>query len=102
MDTDTSSSLPATTTLLPVVIQLCQASGIPLRALVWPLSLGVCLGANATVLGAPVNVVGMGMVGQAGYPVGFVDFIRFGAPIAGLSLVATTIYLLAATAAGYY
>eukprot|EP01126_Amoeba_proteus_P012419 TRINITY_DN15110_c0_g1_i2.p2 TRINITY_DN15110_c0_g1~~TRINITY_DN15110_c0_g1_i2.p2 ORF type:complete len:129 (-),score=23.19 TRINITY_DN15110_c0_g1_i2:244-630(-) len=95
-------SLPSTTTLLPVIVHLSQTSGLPLRMLIWSLSLGVCMGANATIIGAPVNVVAAGMLEQAGSAITFGEFIKFGAPVAVLSLFVSTIYLFVKIASGWY
>lgn len=97
-----TSSLPTTTTLLPIVIQLASTSGLPLRCLVWALSLGVCLGANATLIGAPVNVVGVSLLEQAGHTVTFGEFVKMGTPVALISLVVCTIYVLIKAASGWY
>jgi len=95
-------SLPTTTTLLPIVVQLAASTGLPLRCLTWALALGVCLGANATLIGAPVNVVGAGLLEQAGHPVSFKTFAHFGAPVALGSLFIATAYVLIKATTGWY
>ena len=57
----------------------------------WVLSLGACFGGNATIVAAACNVAASGMAARAGYPIGFVAFLRYG-------LVATLVTLLLATA----
>jgi len=95
-------SLPTTTTLLPIVIELSLRANLDLRCLIWALSLGVCLGANATVIGAPVNVVAVGLLESVGVTITFWDFVKFGSPIALFSLVVATAYALIKASSGWF
>ncbi|MBC7287315.1 MAG: ArsB/NhaD family transporter [Armatimonadetes bacterium] len=59
----------------------------------WALSLGACLGANFTVIGAAANVVVAEISADAGHPIDFFRFMKYGVPITLMSLVICTVYL---------
>jgi len=79
-------NIPFTAAMIPVVDTLSRDD-----AYWWALSLGACFGGNATIVAAACNVAASGMAARAGYPIGFVAFLRYG-------LVATLVTLLLATA----
>jgi Na+/H+ antiporter NhaD/arsenite permease-like protein len=87
-------NIPYTATMIPVVERL-GASGMPIEPLWWSLALGACLGGNATIVGASANVVTANLAGRAGHPIGFALFFRYGAVVAVMSLVISTVYLYA-------
>jgi len=59
----------------------------------WSLALGACLGGNATLVGASANVVVAGVAERSGYPIRFVDYLRYGVPVVIESLVISTAYI---------
>jgi Na+/H+ antiporter NhaD/arsenite permease-like protein len=70
-------NIPFTATMLPIVLFLSESFGLPKdNVLWWSLSLGACLGGNGTMIGASANVVTVGMAEKAGYPIGFVEYMR--------------------------
>jgi Na+/H+ antiporter NhaD/arsenite permease-like protein len=83
-------NIPFTATMIPVVEQL---GGHEDPAYWWSLSLGACLGGNATVIAAAANVAAAGMASRAGRPIGFVPFLRVGIPVTLASLVLSTAYV---------
>ncbi len=85
-------NIPYTAAMIPVVNQLGQ-SGLPIEPLWWALALGACLGGNATIVGASANVVVANMAGRAGHPITFRAFLPYGALVAVVSLVMSTLYL---------
>jgi len=87
-------NIPYTATMIPVVQQL-GAAGLPLEPLWWSLALGACLGGNATIVGASANVVVANMAGRAGHGITFASFLRYGLPVALMSLALSTVYLYA-------
>ena len=64
--------------MIPVVESLSGGEGDD--AYWWALALGACFGGNATLVAAAANVAAAGMAARAGRPIGFVDFLRIGAP----------------------
>jgi Na+/H+ antiporter NhaD/arsenite permease-like protein len=85
-------NIPYTATMIPVVQEL-GASGMPIEPLWWSLALGACLGGNATIVGASANVVVANLAGRAGEPITFRAFMRYGIPVAAMSLVVSTVYV---------
>ncbi len=63
------------------------------KAFWWALSLGSCLGGNATILASATNVVAVGAAGKAGLKISFVKFLKFGILISFQTLLLATIYL---------
>lgn len=89
-------NLPLTAAMLPVVSHLSHA--LPdgnLQGFWWALALGVSLGANGTVVGGSANMVAMGMVSSAGYPVSFFHFLKFGFPYMIISVALSNAWLIA-------
>ena len=60
----------------------------------WALSLGACFGGNLTLVAAAANVAASGMAARAGRPIGFLTFLKVGAPVTAVSLVLATGYVL--------
>jgi Na+/H+ antiporter NhaD/arsenite permease-like protein len=85
-------NIPYTATMLPVVDALGKA-GLATDPLWWSLSLGACLGGNATLIGASANVVTAGMAARADTPIAFDRFARLGIPVTVASLAVCTVYL---------
>ncbi len=67
--------------------------GLNTQAFWWALSLGSCLGGNATILASATNVVAVGAATKAGCKITFVDFLKFGLIITIQSLVLTSAYI---------
>ena len=59
----------------------------------WALSLGSCLGGNATILASATNVVAVGAATKAGCKISFVDFLKFGIIITVQSLLLASAYI---------
>lgn len=85
-------NIPYTATAIPVVQRLAE-SGLPAEPLWWSLALGACLGGNLTVVGASANVVVANMAARAGYPIRFLDFLRYGGIVVAESLAISTVYI---------
>jgi len=86
------NNIPYTATAIPVVDELAR-SGLPAEPLWWALALGACLGGNLTIVGASANVVVANLARRAGYPIRFLDFLKYGSVVVAESLVISTIYL---------
>lgn len=85
-------NIPYTATMIPVVQQL-GTTGLATEPLWWALSLGACLGGNATIIGASANVVAANAVARAGHPISFGRFLRIGGMVALLSLLISSAYI---------
>ncbi len=90
-------NIPFTATMIPVVEQLGEARGYDAAALEpmwWSLSLGACLGGNATLIGASANLVVAGMAEKVGISISFGRFLIVGLPMALISIMISTGYVL--------
>jgi Na+/H+ antiporter NhaD/arsenite permease-like protein len=85
-------NIPYTATAIPVVERLV-ADGMAAQPLWWSLALGACLGGNLTIIGASANVVVANLGSREGHPIRFVEFLRYGAVVAVVSLVISTAYV---------
>ncbi len=85
-------NIPYTATAIPVVERLV-ADGMAAEPLWWSLALGACLGGNLTIIGASANVVVANLAAREDHPIRFVEFLRYGAVVAVVSLVISTAYV---------
>jgi Na+/H+ antiporter NhaD/arsenite permease-like protein len=85
-------NIPYTATAIPVVDHLVEG-GLPSDALWWSLALGACLGGNLTIVGASANVVVANVAERAGHPIGFAQFLRYGAIVVVGSLLISSAYV---------
>ena len=82
-------NIPFTAAMIPVVDALSRDD-----AYWWVLSLGACFGGNATIVAAACNVAASGMAARAGYPIGFVAFLRYGLVVTFVTLLLATAYVM--------
>lgn len=88
-------NIPFTATMLPVAAYLTKAvPGGEKGLFFWALSLGVCLGGNATLIASSPNLVTAGIAERAGFPLSYLRFLLDGLPITIISLFIATIWLL--------
>ncbi len=74
-------NIPFAATMIPVVRNLSSMAGAPgVETLAWTLSIGTDIGGSATPIGASANVVGLGVAGNEGYPIGWGTYCRKLAP----------------------
>jgi Na+/H+ antiporter NhaD/arsenite permease-like protein len=86
-------NIPFVAVAIPVVTRLtAELQGHP-TLLWWALAFGACLGGNATPVGASANVTVTGLAEQAGHPISFGAFSRFGIRVAALSLAMASAFL---------
>lgn len=78
-------NIPYTTTMIPIVQSLGEA--MPTMPLWWSLTLGDCLGGNATMVGEEANVVAANLADTSGNPIGFKLFLKYGLLVTFVSLV---------------
>jgi Na+/H+ antiporter NhaD/arsenite permease-like protein len=82
-------NIPYTVTMVPLIQQLGQS--VDREPLIWALALGANLGGNATVVGASANVVVASMSEARGYPITFVQYLRYGVPATLATMIVATI-----------
>jgi Na+/H+ antiporter NhaD/arsenite permease-like protein len=88
-------NIPFTITMIPIVRLMLESQAVPHDVLWWALSLGACLGGNLTMIGASANIVSCGMAKKYGYAINFFEFMRTSAIATIISLVLSSVILLA-------
>jgi Na+/H+ antiporter NhaD/arsenite permease-like protein len=73
-------NIPFVTIMVPVIVRLSLATGGTLSTFVWSLSLGACIGGNATPIGASANVVGIAVAEKTGHRVTWKKFLNYAVP----------------------
>ena len=86
-------NIPFAATMLPVVQNLEAAGLNPDNILWWSLALGADLGGNATIIGASANVILAGIAEREGYKIGFVQFMKYGVPVAVVCMALSTVWI---------
>lgn len=87
-------NIPFVATLIPLILAM-QADGIDVTSFWWAISLGACLGGNGTMIGASANVVLSDISTKHGYPITFKSYLKVGMPFMLLSIVISTVFLVA-------
>ncbi|KNZ40868.1 SLC13 family permease [Acetobacterium bakii] len=87
-------NIPFVATMIPMILEMGQLSGMNLYPLWWALSLGACLGGNGTVIGASANVVAIGLAEGQGYRITFGKYFRVAFPFMILSIIVSMIYIV--------
>jgi Na+/H+ antiporter NhaD/arsenite permease-like protein len=85
-------NIPYVAAMAPVVANLTTDLGSG-NVLWWALALGADLGGNATIIGASANVVVVGIAARAGHPIRFMEFLKYGVVVTGLSVAVSGLYL---------
>ena len=88
-------NIPFTITMIPIVKLMLQSQAVPHNVLWWALSLGACFGGNLTMIGASANIVSCGMAKKYGYAISFFEFMRISAIATIVSLVLSSLLLIA-------
>jgi Na+/H+ antiporter NhaD/arsenite permease-like protein len=86
-------NIPFVAVSIPIVAQLTGELTGDTIVLWWALSLGACLGGNATVIGASANVTTVGLAERAGARITFAEFSRFGVPVTFFTLLVSTAFV---------
>ncbi|MEJ1410268.1 MAG: ArsB/NhaD family transporter [Candidatus Sedimenticola sp. (ex Thyasira tokunagai)] len=88
-------NIPFVTTMIPLVESMEASLGgaEAVEPVWWSLALGACLGGNGSLIGAAANVMVAGLGDRAGYPLGFLTFIKIGLPVMLLSVVVANLYI---------
>jgi Na+/H+ antiporter NhaD/arsenite permease-like protein len=88
-------NIPYVATMAPVVGTLVDQlpPGTDGTVLWWSLALGADLGGNATAIGASANVVILGLSERAGHRISFLEFTKYGALVALVTIALSMPYL---------
>ncbi len=86
-------NVPFAATMIPVILAM-EGTGIDVTALWWALSLGACLGGNATIIGASANVVMSEISNTNGHPISFGMYFKECFPLTMLTVAISMVYLL--------
>jgi Na+/H+ antiporter NhaD/arsenite permease-like protein len=88
-------NIPFVATMIPLILQMGEMTGMNIFPLWWALSLGACLGGNGTAIGASANVVAIGMAEREGYRITFGSYMKIGFPVMILTVLISTGYVIA-------
>ena len=86
-------NVPYAAAVIPLVREMANLAHLDPHPLWWALSLGACLGGNATLVGASANLVMAGLAEKAGRPITFGNFMRKGIPITLLTMLTSSVYV---------
>ncbi|HET7628343.1 MAG TPA: ArsB/NhaD family transporter [Bacillales bacterium] len=86
-------NIPFVAAMIPVILEFRDYGMMNVDPLWWALSLGSCLGGNATLIGASANVIVAGLASKHRQPLPFFQFMKTGLLVVLLSLVISSIYL---------
>lgn len=78
-----------------VVGEMALEVGMAPEPLYWALAMGACFGGNGSYLGAAANAVLADFAGRGGFPISFGAFLSVGLRVVMISLVISTVFLLA-------
>lgn len=73
-------NIPFAATMVPVITNLANATGIHIETLAYSLAMGTDIGGSATPIGASANVVGVSIASKEGYPIGWGQYCKYMAP----------------------
>ena len=88
-------NIPYVAVTIPLIARLVSGLTGDTEILWWALSLGACLGGNGTAIGASANVTVIGLADKAGHHIAFREFTRYGASMATITLVMSTLFIAA-------
>lgn len=86
-------NIPFVATMIPMLQEMGQISGMNLGPVWWSLALGACLGGNGTLIGASANVIVAGIAEKNGYPISFRQYFKVAFPFMLLSIVISHTYI---------
>ncbi len=86
-------NIPFVATMIPLIKNLSDMTGMNITPLWWALALGACLGGNGTIVGSSANVIVGGLLEKNGYKLSFLDFMKVGFPVMILSIFVSSIYM---------
>lgn len=86
-------NIPLVATLLPIVFDISQITGLELKPLLWAMALGACMGGNATIVASAAGIVAQSASEKAKYPITFFEFLKVGMLSVLLTVGVGSVYL---------
>ncbi|MFC0211832.1 ArsB/NhaD family transporter [Paenibacillus chartarius] len=86
-------NIPFVATMIPMIQEMGHMGVGNLESLWWSLALGACLGGNGSLIGASANLIVAGMSGKEGYPIRFIQYMKYGFPLMLLSILLSSAYI---------
>ena len=86
-------NIPFVATMIPMLQEMGQLSGLNLEPVWWSLALGACLGGNGTLIGASANVIVAGIAEKNGIGLSFRQFMKIAFPLMLVSILLSHIYI---------
>lgn len=87
-------NIPFVATMIPMLQEMGQLSGMSMEPLWWSLALGACLGGNGTLIGASANVIVAGIAEKNGIGLYFVPYLKVAFPLMIVSIILCHAYIL--------
>ena len=94
-------NIPFVTIMVPVIVYLAQTTAGTLSTYAWSLSLGACIGGNATPIGASANVVGIAVAEKTGYRITWKTFLNYAVPPTLIILAICNVMLMVRYLGGF-
>lgn len=86
--------IPVMNSIIPSMIEHTGNSASTIEsALWWSLALGACFGGNGTMFGTAANVVVVGIARHNRHDISFMQFLRYGVPVAVITLLMSSVYI---------
>ncbi len=86
-------NIPYVATMIPMLLDMGQLSGMNMDPVWWSLALGACLGGNGTLIGASANVIVAGIAEKNGIALTFRKFTSIAFPFMLISILISHCYL---------
>lgn len=86
-------NIPFVATMIPMLQEMGQLSGLNLEPAWWSLALGACLGGNGTLIGASANVIVAGIAEKNGIGLTFRQYLLVAFPLMIVSIILCHIYV---------
>lgn len=86
-------NIPFVATMIPMLQEMGQLTGMPMEAVWWALALGACFGGNGTMIGATPNLVVANIGSLNGIRFTFTKYLKLGFPIMIFSVALAHVYL---------
>lgn len=86
-------NIPFVATMIPMLQEMGNLTGMPMDAVWWALALGACFGGNGTMIGATPNLVVANIGMSNGVKFTFANYFKLGFPIMIFSVICAHIYL---------
>jgi Na+/H+ antiporter NhaD/arsenite permease-like protein len=87
-------NIPFAATMIPVIVNLSQVTGVNLHSQAWALALGTDIGGNGTPIGASANVVGIAIAEKEGYRISWGKYCKYALPVMILMIGICWLYLM--------